>query len=261
MDLELADHGAVVTGASRGIGREIARRLAGEGARLVLVARSEDGLAETAAQCGGQASTFATDLTDPEAAERIFAVAADRLGQVEVLVNNAGVSADLPLSTITASDFQAQFEIHVLAPLRLMQVFAPAMAERGYGRIVNVASIAGRRPTQTNIAYSAAKAAELSLTRAFADYYAGQGVCVNAVNPGAVDGPMWMEPGGLADQIAAHRGLDRDQVLANARTVAPRGEFATGDEIAPVVALLCSPLAANVIGAGWQVDGGSIQSI
>lgn len=261
MDLQLADHAAVITGASRGIGRAISVRLAQEGARLLLVARSETGLAETARMCGDRAAALVADVTDPATAGRIFDTACERLGQVEVLVNNAGVSADIPLAQITAEDFQTQFDIHVLAPLRMMQAFAPAMADRGYGRIVNVGSIAGRRPTQTNIAYSAAKAAELSLTKAFADYYAGQGVCVNAVNPGAVEGPMWMEPGGLADQIAEHKGLNREAVLASARSVAPRGEFATGEEIAPVVALLCSPLAANVIGAGWQVDGGSIQSI
>lgn len=261
MDLQLADQAAVVTGASRGIGRAIAVELAREGARLLLVSRSEAGLTETAQLCDGRATFLCADVTEPDAARRIHAVAEERLGQVEVLVNNAGISADLPLPTITPDQFQAQFDIHVLAPLRLMQAFAPGMAARGYGRIVNVGSIAGRRPTQTNIAYSAAKAAELSLTKAFADYYAPHGVCVNAVNPGAVEGPMWLDPGGLADQIAANKGLDREAVLASARTVAPRGQFAVPEEIAPIVAVLCSPLAANVVGAGWQVDGGSIQSI
>jgi 3-oxoacyl-[acyl-carrier protein] reductase len=261
MDLQLADQGAVVTGASRGIGRAVALRLADEGARVLLAARSADALRDLAGRHPGRVTPVVLDVTAPDAAERITVAAAQHLGQVDVLVNSAGFSVDKALVELEVDDFQQQWEIHVLAPLRLMQALVPGMAERGYGRIVNVVSVAGRRPSQTNVAYSVAKAAELSLTRSFADFYAAHGVTVNAVNPGAVDGDMWLAPGGLADQMAAHRGVPREQVLAGARATIPRARFGSADEIAAVVTLLCSPLAANVTGAGWQIDGGAFPSI
>jgi 3-oxoacyl-[acyl-carrier protein] reductase len=261
MDLGLADQAAVVTGASRGIGLAVARRLSSEGARVLLVARSAELLDHAAQACGPGARTLTMDVTAPDAPERIAAAAAAELGQVDVLVNNAGTNYERPLDDLVAADFQAQWEVHVLAPLRLIQTFAPDMAERGYGRIVNVVSISGRRPTAINPAYSVAKAAELMLTRAFADRYAANGVCVNAVNPGPVDTEMWLESGGMADQVAQRRGMTAEEVMAATGAATPRGQFGTATEIAAVVAFLCSRLAANVVGAGWQTDGGAVPSI
>jgi NAD(P)-dependent dehydrogenase (short-subunit alcohol dehydrogenase family) len=261
VDLELRNRGAVVTGASRGIGRAVAVRLGAEGARVLLVARSEGALRNAAGECGSRAATLALDVNAPDAPERIAAAAADSVGTVEILVNSAGISADLPLDRLTVENFQAQWDVNVLAPLRLMQTFAPPMAARGGGSIVNVVSAAARFATGTNAAYSVAKAGELCLTRAFADRYAGAGVRINAVNPGPVDTDLWLGPDGLASQIAARQGVDRDQVLATARAGTPRRRFASPDEIASVVVLLCSPVAANVVGAGWQVDGGAVPVI
>jgi NAD(P)-dependent dehydrogenase (short-subunit alcohol dehydrogenase family) len=261
MDLGLQDQAAVVTGASRGIGLAVARRLSSEGARVLLVARSTELLDQAAQSCGPGARTLTVDVTVPDAPELIAAAAAAELGQVDVLVNNAGTNYERPLDDLVAADFQAQFEVHVLAPLRLIQTFAPDMAERGYGRIVNVVSISGRRPTAINPAYSVAKAAELMLTRAFADRYAADGVCVNAVNPGPVDTEMWLESGGMADQVAQRRGTTAEDVMAATGAATPRGRFGSANEIAAVVVFLCSRLAANVVGAGWQTDGGAVPSI
>ncbi len=261
MDLGLQDTGCVVTGASVGIGRAVAIRLAGEGARVLLVARSAPALAETARCCGDRAATLALDITDEDAPERIAAAARDHLPTVDVLVNNAGMSSVSPLETITIAEMQAHFDVSVLAPLRLMRRFVPAMAQRGAGAVVNVASIAGRRPSPTNLAYSVSKAAQLNLTRAFADRYAAEGVRINAVNPGPVASPLWVAPGGLADQQAARRSVPREQVLAETAEATTQGRYADPDEIAAVVVFLCSEQASNVVGAGWQSDGGAFPLI
>ena len=194
MDLGLRDRGCIVTGASLGIGRAVAIRLAAEGARVLLVSRSAAALAESAALCVGRATTLSVDITAAEAPDRIAAAAREHLGDVDVLVNNAGMSSVSPLDTITDEEMQAHLDVSVMAPMRLMRTFVPAMAARGAGAVVNVASIAGRRPSPTNLAYSVSKAAQLNLTRAFADHYAGQGVRINAVNPGPVASPLWVAP-------------------------------------------------------------------
>jgi 3-oxoacyl-[acyl-carrier protein] reductase len=178
-----------------------------------------------------------------------------------VLVNNAGTSAARPLDELTDEEWQAQWELHVMAPMRLMRSAAPRMAERGGGRIVNVCSSSGKRPSLTNAAYSVTKAAQLSLSRTYADAFAARKVLVNAVAPGPVDTGLWTDSGGLADQVAKAKGVTRDEALAAQRGKIPRGEFGTPEEVAGVVVLLCSALAANVVGAAWSVDGGAVPVI
>src|SRR5205807_3895937 len=139
------------------------------------------------------------------------------------LVNGAGTSAVRSVEELTEADWQAQWELHVMAPMRLMRAAAPKMAERGWGRIVNVCSSSGKRPSSTNMAYSVTKAAELSLSRAFADLYAARGVLVNAVAPGPVAGELWLAPGGLADQAAQARDVSREEVLESTASRVPIG--------------------------------------
>jgi 3-oxoacyl-[acyl-carrier protein] reductase len=142
--------------------------------------------------------------------------------------------------------------------MRLMRAFAPGMASRGWGRIVNVGSSSGKRPSLSNAAYSVTKAAQLALSRVFADTYADRGVLVNAVAPGPVDTPLWMADGGLADQAAERKGGTREEALEGARGKIPLGRFGTAEEIAATVVFLCSERASNVAGATWSVDGGSV---
>jgi 3-oxoacyl-[acyl-carrier protein] reductase len=191
----------------------------------------------------------------------MVAACEEHFGAADVLVNNAGTSRVRPLDELTDDDWREQWELHVMASLRAMQVAAPRMAERGWGRIVNVCSSSGKRPSASNVAYSVSKAAQLSLSRAFADAYAGRGVLVNAVAPGPVSSPLWMEEGGLADQAAERQGTDRDAALEAAQGKIPLGRFGTEDEVAAVVAFLCSERASDVAGAAWSVDGGSVPTI
>lgn len=259
MDLELAGKRCVVTGGSRGIGRAVAERLAGEGATVLLVARDGERLAASASELG--ASSFAIDLTEPDAGDRVSAAAQELLGGVDVLVNAAGTTTVVALEDLTDSEWQAQLDIHVMATMRLMRALVPSMAERGWGRVVNVSSSSGKRPSTSNVAYAVAKSAQLALSRAYADAYASRGVAINAVAPGPVASEMWLEDGGLADQISARTGESREAVLSSAAAKIPRGEFGTADEIADAIVFLCSERAANVMGAAWSVDGGSVQTI
>jgi len=242
MDLGLTGRVAVVTGGSRGIGAETVRLLTAEGATALAVSRS-DGI----------------DVTALDASDRIL----ERLdGRApDILVNNAGTSYAKPLGDLSEEDWQLQWDLNVMASMRLMRAFVPAMAERGWGRVVNVASSAGKRPSLTNAAYSVGKAAQASLSRVFADSYGAKGVLINAVAPGPVASELWTAEGGLADQTAEARGLTREesfQVQAGKTTL---NRFGTPEEVASVVVFLCSDRAANVTGANWSVDGGTVATI
>jgi 3-oxoacyl-[acyl-carrier protein] reductase len=183
------------------------------------------------------------------------------MGGIDALVNNAGTSWARRLEDLTDDEWRAQYELHVLAPMRLMRAAAPRMAARGGGRIVNVCSSAGKRPSQTNVAYSVTKAAQLSLSRVFADHYAAHNVLVNAVAPGPVASELWMAAGGLAEQNAQAKDLTREQALEEQTARVPLGRFAEPQEIGDVVAFLCSERAGYVTGAAWSVDGGTVQTI
>jgi 3-oxoacyl-[acyl-carrier protein] reductase len=259
MDLGLRDRVCVVTGASQGIGLAISARLAGEGAKVLMVARGEERLQAAAEPLG--AEWLAADVTDPDCTQRIVATAVEQLGGLDVLVNNAGTSARLPLERLTDDDFRDQFELNVMASIRLMRLAAPHMAQRGWGRIVNVASSSGKRPSASNAAYSVAKAAQLSASRVYADAYAARGVLVNAITPGPVQTPLWMAEGGLADQAAELAGTTREEALAAARAELPIARFGTPEEIADVAVFLCSERSGYVTGAAWSVDGGTVPII
>lgn len=259
MDLGLEGRRCVVTGASSGIGRETCVLLAQEGARVLMAARGEKSLHEAAVT---GSAVLALDVTSPDAPARISQACERELGgPPDVLVNNAGTSFARAVEELSDEDWQGQWDLHVMASMRLMRELAPGMAERGWGRIVNVCSSAGKRPSTTNMAYAVTKAAQLSLSRAFADLYAPRGVLVNAVAPGAVASPLWVAEGGLADQVAAARGISRDEALEGQRSRIPLGRFAQPQEIAAVVVFLCSERAGDVAGAAWSVDGGAVPVI
>jgi 3-oxoacyl-[acyl-carrier protein] reductase len=264
MDLGLTGRACIVTGAGSGIGAATARALGTEGAHVLLVGRRPEPLAAAAEEvraAGGRAEPLAADVTDPDAGERVIAACAERFGETYALVNGAGTSAIRGLDELTDADWQAQWELHVMAPMRLMRAAAPRMAQRSEGRIVNVCSSSGKRPSSTNAAYSVTKSAQLALSRVFADSFARQGVLVNAIAPGMVATPLWTARGGMADQVAERQGIDREAALAAAADRIPLGRLGTPEEIAAVIVFLCSAQASNVTGAAWSVDGGTVATI
>jgi 3-oxoacyl-[acyl-carrier protein] reductase len=247
MDLGLDGKVCIVTGATKGIGAAVVALLVAEGAQVLQVARSGDGV-------------FHADVTQPDAAKRIVAECMQRHGRVDALVNNAGTSFVRPLEELTDDDWQGQWELNVLGPMRLMREAAPKMAAAGGGRIVNVCSSSGKRPSLTNGAYSVTKAAQLSLARHFADRWVGDGVLVNAVAPGPVTSGLWLDAGGLADQVAEAKGISREEALEAQQAKVPLGRYAEPEEIAAVVVFLCSERASTVAGAAWSADGGTVPS-
>jgi 3-oxoacyl-[acyl-carrier protein] reductase len=243
MDLGLSGKACIVTGATSGIGAATARLLEAEGANVLGVSRSGE---------------FAADVTDREAPARIVAECERRFGRVDVLVNNAGTSDVIPLEELSEDEWQLQWELNVLGPMRLMQAVAPRMAERGWGRIVNVASSAGKRPSLRNAAYTVTKTAELALSRVYADTYAASGVLINAVAPGPTATELWTAQGGIAEQQAQKAGTSPEEELRAAGAKVPIGRFGEPDEVAAVIVFLCSERASDVAGAAWSVDGGIV---
>jgi 3-oxoacyl-[acyl-carrier protein] reductase len=265
MDYGLRKRAVVITGASGGIGSATTHALAAEGARLLLVGRHPETLGAVALAASEAGSpvveTITVDLGAPDAAVAIVDACLDIHGRIDGLVNNAGTTTVRPWDDLTDEEWQDQWSLNVMAPMRLMRAAAPEMARRGWGRIVNVSSSSGKRPSGMNMAYGVTKAAMLSLSRSFADLFASQGVLVNAITPGPIGGDAWLADGGLADQRAQAAGRTRDELLTGMAAGLPIGRLGTNEEIAAVIAFLCSEAASNVVGAAWSVDGGAVPGI
>ena len=249
MELGLSGRICVVTGSTGGIGLSTAKLLVDAGARVVTAGRSE-------APGIGEALHVRADLSQPGEPERLIAEA----GELDVLVNNVGIAVQRDFLTVTDEEWDASWELNVMSYVRGIRAAVPVMRGRG-GAIVNVSSTAGKRPSTSMPDYSVSKAAVLSLSRLVADLYAGDGIRCNAVTPGPTATEAWLGDGGLADQQAARSGKARDEVLAAVGAGRPLGRLAEPEEIAAVVAFLCSDRAAYVTGAAWSADGGTVPVI
>jgi 3-oxoacyl-[acyl-carrier protein] reductase len=255
VELGLQDRVCVVTGSTEGIGLETARQLAGEGARVVTSGRRDAGPGV------GEALHVAGDLSLPDAPGRLIAATEEQIGPVEILVNNVGFAEIRPFDELTDDDWEQLWQLNVMSYVRGIQSVLPGMRERGFGRIVNVSSTAGKRPSTGMPDYSVTKAAVLSLSRLVADLYAKDGILCNAVTPGPTASHAWLADGGLADQTASRSGKSREEVLADVGKGRPLGRLADPEEIASVIVFLCSDRANYVTGAAWSVDGGTVPII
>jgi 3-oxoacyl-[acyl-carrier protein] reductase len=260
VELGLRDRVCVVTGSTAGIGLETARMLAEEGARVVVSGRDAERVEAAHAEVGA-ALGVAGDLSAPEAPGELIARAEAELGQVDCLVNNVGIAVQRRFDGLTEADWEAMWQLNVMSYVRAIQAVLPGMRGRGSGRIVNVSSTAGKRPSASMPDYSVTKAAVLSLSRLVADLYAPDGILCNAVTPGPTGSPAWLAPGGLADQAASLSGKSREEVLAGVAKGRPVGRLAEPDEIAAVIVFLCSDRASYVTGSAWSADGGTVPII
>jgi 3-oxoacyl-[acyl-carrier protein] reductase len=245
VDLGLAGKVCLVTGSTAGIGLEVARRLAAEGAHVVTTGRRDEGPGEL---------HVAADLTERGAPGRIVAAIVERFGRIDGLVNNAGGTEIRKLAELTDDDWQRSFELNLMTAVRTTRAALPQMASGS--AIVNVSSTAAKRPSLGMPDYSVLKAALLSYSRLVADLHAADGIRCNAVTPGPTATNAWLGAGGLAEQQG-----DRDEVLAKVAAGRPLGRLAEPGEIADVIVFLLSARAAYVTGAAWSVDGGTVPII
>jgi 3-oxoacyl-[acyl-carrier protein] reductase len=259
MDLGLRDRVCVVTGSTSGIGLATAKTLADEGARVVVTGRDEERVERARADSGAELGVVA-DLADADAPARVIE-AAVALGPVDCLVNNVGLAFQVDFLDVDDRQWDELWQLNVMSYVRAIRVVVPSMRERGGGVIVNVSSTAGKRPSTSMPHYSVTKAAVLSLSRLVADLYAADGIRCNAVTPGPTATDAWLGEGGLAEQQARRSGKSKDEVLASVGSGRPIGRLAEADEIAAVIAFLCSDRASYVTGAAWSADGGTVPII
>ncbi|GIW73412.1 MAG: 3-hydroxyacyl-CoA dehydrogenase [Planctomycetota bacterium] len=255
----LAGRGAVVTGAGRGIGAAIAERLAAAGAAVVLAARSRgelEAVAERIRAAGGTAHVAPCDVADEASVEGLRRLALARLGAVDILVNNAGVAGSAPLRALELAEWNRMLAVNATGTFLCTRAFLPAMAERGWGRVIAIASVAARTGAPYIAAYAASKHAVLGLVRCAALEVARQGVTVNAVCPGYVDTPMTEQS---IQRIVARTGRSREEALAAILATTPQRRLIRPEEVAGLVLWLCSPEAAGVNGQALVLDGGGVQ--
>jgi NAD(P)-dependent dehydrogenase (short-subunit alcohol dehydrogenase family) len=233
----------------------IASRLSAAGHRVALTARSAGRLAEVAEKLPGPSLCLPADVTDPAAVENVFSTVEEVWGPVEVLVLNAGAAVAKPMVKLTDDEWSGQLELNLTAPFRAMRRAIPAMTRSGWGRIVVIASTAGKIGEPNLSAYTASKHGVIGLVRAAAAELAKTGVTVNAVCPGYVDTPM---TDGWVEKIAARTGKDRSEIRAALEHKQPIQRLITADEVADVVGLCV--VSAAITGQAITVDGGAVQS-
>ena len=257
MDLELKGKVAVVTGASRGIGRGIAAALAEEGCDLVICARGEEALDEAATDFrakGVRVEALAVDLVEPDGAARLMAAAEERFGGVDVVVNNVGGNRRKPFEETTDTDWAELFDLNVNTAFRVTRAAIPLLRKRGGGSVIFISSIFGRETGGPGLSiYNTTKSAMISAARIMALELAPEGIRVNSVAPGSI-----RFPGGSWDRRCREQPEAMEEFI---RQNLPLGRFGSVPEVANVVAFLASPRASLLTGTCIPVDGAQGRSL
>jgi NAD(P)-dependent dehydrogenase (short-subunit alcohol dehydrogenase family) len=262
MDLGLKGKVAVFTGASVGIGEAIAKGLAAEGAHVVLAARSADKLEsarEAVAAAGGKAVAVACDVATAKGCDQLVAATKEAFGGADILINNAGTGSNETIMEAPDEKWQAYWDLHVMAAVRLARGLVPMMRERGGGVILNNASICAAQPLWYEPIYNVTKAALVMASKTMSTEFIKDNIRVNAVNLGFVLTPDWIK---TAKQLTADSGGDWQAYIDDlAKANAPIGRFASPEEAAAFFVFLCSSRASYSVGSTYFVDGGMLKTI
>lgn len=241
---------ALVTGAGRGIGAEIARELARSGHHVLISSRTAAEIEALAAEIGGEA--IVADMASPES----IAALQEKAGNVDILINNAGTAISAPLHKIKMEDWNWLLQLNLTGVMLCTQAFLPHMLEQKWGRVINVASVAGLTAQKYLTAYAATKHAVIGMTRALADEVAAKGVTVNAICPGFVDTPMVQQS---IENIMNTTGRTRESAIEAMTVHNPQGRLIDSEEVAFAVSFLADERARGVNGTCLVIDGGGLR--
>ncbi len=251
---------AVVTGGGRGIGAAIAAALAQLGVTVLVTARTTREIQEVADAInddGGTAFAVSCDIIREDSVQQLATAAFDRLGAVDILVNNAGIAHSSPIGKIQLNDWNQLFAVNATGSFLCLRAFVPGMMERGWGRVVNIASVAGVTGDRYVSAYSASKHAVLGLTRSVAAEVAARGVTINAICPGYVDTAMTEAS---VNRIREKTGRSASDALAAILATTPQGRLISPAEVAHMAVSLCHDDAAGINGEAIIMDGGHLRA-
>jgi len=246
---------ALITGGGRGIGRAIALAFAREGARIVVAARTAAQVEQVAAEIGNGAIAVVCDVSNSESVTQMFAQTSEQLGDVDILVNNAGIAESSTIVTTTDDFWARHLAINLSGTFYCTRAALPAMLEKKWGRVINIASIAGKVGAPYIAAYAASKHGVMGLTRSVALEVAAAGVTVNAICPGYVDTEM-VERG--VERITKRTGRTAEEALDTLKRMSPQNRLVTPEEVASMALLLASEDGRGINGQGINIDGGTV---
>lgn len=246
---------ALITGGGRGIGRAIALAFAREGARIAVAARTTAQVEQVASEIGNGAIALVCDVADSQSVARMFSDLRERLGDADILVNNAGIAESATLANTTDELWHRHLSINLSGTFYCTRAALPAMLKKGWGRVINIASIAGKTGAPYIAAYSASKHGVMGLTRSIALEVGASGITVNAICPGYVDTDMVSRG---VERITTRTGRSAEEALETLKKMSPQNRLVTPEEVAALALLLASDEGRGINGQGINVDGGTV---
>ncbi len=262
LDLSLKDRVAIISGGNKGLGAASAFMLAAEGAKVFLTARNEEDLEKTKSAIASkhrvEVGYIAADITNDDAGDKIVEAALDKFGRIDIVVNGAGAARGGEFLAIENAVWRDAFELKFLGAVKLIRAVLPHMRTQKYGRIVNIIGMFGREPAKQALPASAVNAAFLALNKGLSQQYGGDGIFVNAVDPGPTKSERILR---LFSDMAKAKGVTPEELEAGFRQQIPIGRLGELDEVARIVTFLASDASGNVNGTVVAVDGGMTKGL